>query len=54
VHALDLGPILPDLPELIPGSPQPPFRTLQEQLDYHNAVAAAQDAYKPILICMYR
>jgi len=49
IHALDLGPIIPDLPDEIPGETNPPFPTLRSQLRWLNAQAAREYAVRPII-----
>jgi len=54
IHGLDLGPIIPDLPELIPGSPNPPFKTLKQQQEWLTAQAVREYAVRPIIANTYR
>ena len=49
IHGLDLGPIIPDLPDEIPGETNPPFPTLRSQLRWLNAQAAREYAVRPII-----
>jgi hypothetical protein len=39
-HELALGPIVPDLPDIIPGSPTPPFTSLRSELEFLASMAA--------------
>jgi len=54
VHSLDLGPITPGLLDELSGSPNPPFRTLKQQLDWLNAQAVREYAVRPIIANTYR
>ncbi|MGH7275357.1 MAG: hypothetical protein ACREIQ_13040 [Nitrospiria bacterium] len=53
-HALDLGPIIPDLLDLIPGSPNPPFHNLRDQLNWYTTQANLAHALRPLTICRWR
>lgn len=46
VHAFNFSPGEID-PDLISGSPNPPFQTLTQQLEWHNAQAVREYMYRP-------
>lgn len=53
VHALDLDPIIPTLPEEMPGVSNPPFSTLAQQQEFLTAQAVHANVNNPALICRY-